>query len=139
MNKLLCLSGGLALMVLASLIGAPAGARDDEVPSVKDVMGQLHKGANSPIREVGKALQDDSPDWDKIKPQAKLFEVLGAALPRNEPSVGSKESWEKYAKAYYEKAKDLSEATEEEDKEAALEAHGALAKSCAACHKSHRE
>ena len=63
-------------------------------------MDKLHKGKNSPLSTVKAALKGDSPDWTEIQKEAKVFATFGAALPKNDPPRGDKESYEKLAKAY---------------------------------------
>ena len=101
MRPLLCAAGVLAVLLMAGLVSGPAGASsDDETPTIKKVMKKLHKGKTAPLNTVKAALKGDSPDWAEVQKEAKIFATLGAALPKNDPPRGEKESYEKLAKAY---------------------------------------
>ncbi len=108
------------------------------MPTIKQIMAKLHKGAKAPLKTVQTQLKGDSPDWSKVETEAKIIEKFGAFLPKAEPPKGDKASYEKLAKAYEKNAKALKEAAEKEELTKARDATKALSKSCAACHKAHR-
>ena len=133
MKRLTC------IMSLLAVLSLPAqAARDDETPTIKQVMQKLHKGANTPLARLKKALAAGSPDWAAILKGTKQFKTLGAALPKNEPPRGDKEGYLKLANAYYQNAKATDEAANNKDKIKAASAFAKLSNSCAACHKAHR-
>jgi hypothetical protein len=135
MKRLACgVSVALALLTAAVL----AGPQDDKAPTIKDVMGKLHKGANSPLAKLKAALNAEAPDWKSIKEKTKDFVILGAALEKNDPPKGEKSSWKKFSGNYFTEAKVLDDAAKAEDKKAAQAAHGKLAASCKACHAAHK-
>ncbi len=140
MRALVCATSVLIVMLIASLVTGPAGAQSDEkVPSIKKVMGKLHKGKNAPVNAVKATLKTDSPDWAVVLKDAKVIATYGAYLPKNDPPKGSKESWEKLAKAYASNGKALETAAEKEELKAARSASTKLSGSCKACHSAHRE
>jgi hypothetical protein len=121
---------------LAALRPEWAAAKD---PTVKEVMARLHKGANCPLIQVKRELQAAQPDWADVQRTSREFVVLGAALARNPPPKGSRDSWSKLTKQYLDTAQALDGAAQRKNKGAGLAAQGRLAASCAACHKAHRD
>ena len=139
MKPLLCGGVVLVFLLVAGLVSGPAGASsDEETPSIKKVMNKLHKGKNAPLSKVKAALKGDSPDWTAIQKEAKIFATLGAALPKNDPPRGDKESYEKLAKAYASAGKTLEESAEKEDLKGSRDAFKKISTSCMPCHKSHK-
>jgi hypothetical protein len=107
-------------------------------PTIKQVMIKLTKGPNSLTPVIGKALEADPPAWETIQPQTKEYARLAAAMGKNEPRKGDKESWTKLSTAFADTAAALDKAAQARDKDAALDAHGQLQGSCMSCHKEHR-
>ena len=83
-------------------------------------------------------LKGNSPDWEEIQKQAKLFKKYGEALPKSDPPRGKKDAYEKLAKAYAASAKSFDEAAERENLKGARDAFKKISGSCTTCHKSHR-
>jgi cytochrome c556 len=139
MRSLICAASLLGLLSVVAWTSRPAGAQsDDETPTIKQIMGKLHKGAKAPLTTVKAELKGDSPDWSKVATEAKVIEKYGAYLPKADPPRGDKASYEKLAKAYAKNAKALNTAAEKEDLAKAKDATKNLGGSCQACHKSHR-
>jgi cytochrome c556 len=140
MRPLFCAASVLAFVAVACLAAGSAGASDDdeETPSIKTVMEKLHKGAKSPLNAAKAALKGNSPDWEEIQKQAKLFKKYGEALPKSDPPRGKKEAYEKLAKAYAASAKSFDQAAERENLKGARDAFKKISGSCTTCHKSHR-
>ncbi len=139
MRALICGAAALAILVVAGLVSGPAGASsDDEVPTIKKIMSKLHKGRNAPLTTVKAALNTDSPDWTKVKKDAKVFATFGAALPKNDPPKGDKESYTKLAKDYASATKSLEESADKEDLTGSKDAFKKIQNSCKACHQSHK-
>jgi hypothetical protein len=138
MKRLTGLLAGLALPVALSLATRPADAQGSKVPSVKEIMGRLHKGADSPLTKLRAELQDEQPDWALVQRGAMDFVTLGAALGKNAPPKGDKKSWAELSAKYLEQAKALDAAAQKKDKNAALAAHTRLNESCKDCHTAHR-
>ena len=139
MRPLLCGAGVLAVLLMAGLVAGPAGASSDEAtPSIKNVMKKLHQGKTSPLNTLKAALKGESPDWVPVQKEAKLIATLGAALPKNDPPRGDKESYEKLAKAYASAGKSLEVSAEKEDLKGSRDAFKKISTSCMPCHKSHR-
>jgi hypothetical protein len=116
MKQLACGVGVALALLTAAVLGGP---QDDKTPTIKDVMGKLHKGANSPLATLKTALKADTPDWKAIQEKTKNFVTLGAALEKNDPPKGEKAAWKKFAGDYLTEAKALDDAAKAEDKKAA--------------------
>lgn len=138
MRALICAASLLGLLGLFVWSASPAGAQDDEKPTIKQIMAKLHKGAKAPLKSVQAELKTDSPDWTKVETDAKIIEKLGSLLPKAEAPKGDQASYEKLAKAYATNAKVLEEAAGEKDLAKAKDATKKLGSSCQACHKAHR-
>jgi hypothetical protein len=126
----------LAAMVVG-LIGIFVLA-EDKVPTIKEIMDKLHKGANPPIILIKRNLQSSDPDWEEIQKQTKEFMEMVEALEKNDPPKGDKGSWARLAKQYVGNAKAMNAAAQNNDKRETLKFQAKLAGSCTACHKAHR-
>jgi len=108
-------------------------------PTTKQIMVKLNgRGPGALTQAIGKALEPDSPPWGTIGPQTQEYARLAAAMGKNDPPKGSKDSWEKLATAFATTAESLNKAAQAKDRDAALEAHGIITGSCMECHKEHR-
>jgi cytochrome c556 len=123
--------------VLAVLI--VAARADDSSPTIKEIMGKLHKGANAPLAKLKTALKADTPDWKEVQDLSKDFVILGAGLAKNEPPQGDKSAFVQLADAYYQNAKALDDAASSEDKAKAQAALNKIGASCKACHAAHKK
>ncbi|MDR3635872.1 MAG: cytochrome c [Isosphaeraceae bacterium] len=132
MKRLVGLATAAAIMTLAAVAGA------EDTPSIKEIMGKLHKGANAPLGKLKGALKAESPDWKEVQSLSKDFVILGAGLAKNEPPRGDKAAYEKLANSYYENAKDLDNAAKAEDKDKSQAALNKIGASCKACHTAHK-
>jgi cytochrome c556 len=124
------------LVVLAASV--LAASSDDKTPTIEEVMDKLHKGNNSPLAKLKKALNASSPDWKAIQKSTKSFADLGADLPKNEAPKGDQAAYKKLADAYAASAKALDEAAQQEDLAASKAAFRKIGASCKACHSAHR-
>jgi cytochrome c556 len=138
MRALICAASLLGLLTVVALSSRPAGAQDDDKPTIKQIMAKLHHKSKGALTIVKGELKGDSPDWPKVGTEAKIIEKFGAFLPKSEAPKGDQESFEKLAKAYEKNAKVLKEAADKEDLASAKDATKKLSGSCAACHKAHR-
>lgn len=138
MRALICAASLLGLLSIFAWTAAPAGAQDEEKPTIKQIMAKLHKGSKAPLNSVKAELKGDSPNWKKVETEAKIIEKFGAFLPKTEAPRGDQASYEKLAKAYAKNAKALQEAAEKEELAPARDATKKLGGSCQACHKAHR-
>jgi hypothetical protein len=134
MKRLVCAASTLA--VLALIVGA--GGAQSEQPTIKDIMGKLHKGPNSPKAKLDNALKSDSPDWKLVQSLSKQLVTLGALLEKNEPPRGERAAYEKLAKVYAANAKDLDKAAKAEDTAKTRAAFKKISVSCKDCHKAHK-
>jgi cytochrome c556 len=121
-----------------AVLALVAGAGADDPLSIKDVMGKLHKGANSPLAKLKTALKADAPDWKAVQDLSKDFVSFGAALAKNDPPRGEKADFEKRGNVYYDTAKALDDAAKAEDKAKAQAALKKIGASCKACHAAHK-
>jgi cytochrome c556 len=122
----------LAVVILA------AGAEDSS-PSIKEIMGKLHKGTNAPLAKLKTALKADMPDWKEVKALSKDFVILGAGLAKNEPPRGDKSAFVQLGDAYYQSAKALDTAAKAEDTAKVRAALNKIGASCKACHAAHKQ
>jgi cytochrome c556 len=130
---------GAGILALATV--ALAGGRDDQQPTIKEIMEKAHKGTKQSqalLTQVRNELKKDDPNWEKVQKQAKELVSLGTSLGKNEPPRGDKESWEKLTAAYVANAKKLEAGAEEKDQAAARAAVAKLGGSCRSCHMAHK-
>ena len=127
----------LGLVALA--VPVAAVAFDDETPTVKKVMQKLHKGSSSEQKNLGKLAQATPPDWEAISKSTKDFVILGAALAKNDPPKGSKESWKKLTDEYFATAKSLDDAATDKNVDKLKAAQKKMGASCKACHNAHKD
>lgn len=131
------------LAMLAAVLGLVAAglvsAQGSKTPSIKDIMSKLGKGTTSLCPTLGKELKDDEPAWDEIQKQTKEFVSLVEALGKNDPPMGTKDSWTRLTSQYLANAKDLDTAAQKKDRSAAAAAHKKITGSCMACHKAHKQ
>jgi cytochrome c556 len=132
MKRMACMASVLAVLIVAA-------RADDSTPSIKEIMGKLHKGANAPLAKLKTALKADAPDWKDVQDLSKDFVILGAGLAKNEPPRGDKSAFEQLANAYYQNAKSLDDASKAEDKAKAQAALNKIGASCKACHSAHKK
>jgi cytochrome c556 len=131
MKRTACAASVLAVLIMAA-------RADDSTPSIKEIMGKLHKGANAPLAKLKTALKSDTPDWQDVQDLTKDFVSLGAGLAKNKPPKGDNSAFKKRADAYYEYAKSLAAAAKAEDKAKAQSALNKIGGSCRACHSAHK-
>jgi cytochrome c556 len=120
------------------LVAGFVAAQDEKVPTIKEIMVKLNKGPKSLCPVIGKELKDETINWDEIAKQSAEFSSLADALNKNKPRRGDAEKWTKVADSYAANVKELADAVEKKDKNAAVEAHKKLAGSCMNCHKDFR-
>lgn len=114
--------------------GGPGGPRGP----IGEIMAKLTKGPQSLTSVIGVELNEETPPWDKIQPQAKEYVQLAGSMSKYDPPKGDKESWLKMTTAFTQSATNLEHAAEAKDSQAAKAAHTALKNSCQSCHQAHR-
>ena len=129
----------LILGLVALAVPVAAFAFDDETPTIKKVMGQLHKGSKSESSVLKKQVAETPPDWEAIGKTTKDFVILGAALAKNDPPKGDKEAWKKLATQYFETAKELDDAATAKDLDKVKAAQKTMGASCKTCHAAHKD
>ena len=137
MKQLTRMAALLALLVFLGAVSR-SGAEDDKDPSIKDIMTKAHKGGNSILAKLGKDLKSDKPDWDEVTKLSKELVSLGAALNKNKPPKGEKESWDKLTTSYQDTTKALLAAAEKKDLKAAAASQKKLSGTCKDCHSAHK-
>jgi hypothetical protein len=101
-------------------------------------MNKLTKGPGSLTPAIGNELKANPIPWETIQGQTKEFVALAAALEKNDPPRGSKDSWAKFTADYSEAAAELDRAAQAKESDAARAAHETLGNSCTSCHREHR-
>ena len=129
----------LILGLMACAVPVAAVALDDETPSIKKVMGKLHKGSTSQSSVLKKQVQANPPDWEAISKTTKDFVILGAAMAKNDPPKGDKEEWKKLAIKYFDNAKSLDDAATAHDLDKVKAAQKSMGASCKTCHDAHKD
>lgn len=114
-------------------------AQTTKVPDVKEIMKRMNKGNDALMPVLRKGLQEASPNWAEIQKEAKEFNSLAAAMEKNTPPMGSKDSWSRLTSGYAGITQALENAAQKMDKSAALAAHAKLKMTCMTCHKAHRQ
>ena len=137
MSRLAHVLNVMALLAGIPVLSSPLFATD-KILTNKEIMVKLNQTPKGLCPVIGKAVKEKEPKWSEIQAQAKEFAELTAALAKNDPPKGSKESWEKLTKAYAKNAKDLADAAENMDYKKAIAAHAKLRTSCKSCHDSHK-
>jgi cytochrome c556 len=135
-KRLICMAGVLALVGATAL--TTSRAQDDKTPTIKEVMGKLHKGAKSPLAQLKTQLKAANPPWKQVQDETKDFVILGASLAKNNPPRGDQASWKTLADGYFRQAKAMDDAAQKEDKPVTQAAYNKLASSCMSCHRAHR-
>src|SRR4051794_34226567 len=115
MKRFLLVTNLLVLLAIVGLVLNPDDAQGKD-PTIKEIMGKLHKGANAPLGVLKRDLQSDDPPWLEIQKVSRDFLILGAALSKNSPPKGDKDSWAKFARVYYDNAKALDDAAQRKDR-----------------------
>jgi hypothetical protein len=116
--------------------GAPLAAATPG--SNRYIMEKVGKGPEALTAKLGQALKAEAPNWTPLQSDAKEYATLAAALAKNEPTKGAKDSWTKLTGEFAMLAAELEKKAGAKDKTAATAAHAALAKACGACHQEHR-
>jgi hypothetical protein len=114
---------------------AKAGTRT----SLHDIMTRIGRGPRSLTPTIERAIREDEPAWDNIRPKTKEYVELVALVATYDPPRGSKQSWAKHAASFADAAAALDRAVEAKDKKAALAAHDFASNSCMSCHLEHRQ
>jgi cytochrome c556 len=127
----------LAVLLAAALSNGLAGA-EPETPTIKDIMGKLHKGAKSPLVQLKTQLKTEDPNWEQIQKETKDFVILGASLAKNDPPKGDTSAYKSLAANYFEQSKVLDDAAQKKDLAATKKAFSKLSSSCKACHSAHK-
>jgi cytochrome c556 len=133
MRKMLWVGAGLLGLFLG------AGAAEDKVPSIDDIMSKAHKAKTGLRDKVANEAKKASPDWTDIQKNSQEFEKLATLLGKNDPPKGDKASWKKLCDDYVGDVKDLNAAAKKKDKDGLIAANKKIGASCMECHDKHRE
>jgi cytochrome c556 len=121
-----------ALTILFGLTGLIAGN------SIDEIMVKAHKARTGLRDQIKNAAAMPNPDWAEIQKKTKEFVELAKELVKNDPPMGTKESWEKHCAEYVEIIKALDEAAAKKDAKAIAEVNKKLGASCKGCHDAHQ-
>jgi cytochrome c556 len=139
MRSLMCVASVLVVLGVAGWLSQTAGAANqDEIPSIEKIMKTLH-AKKGKLNAVRAELKQASPDWAKVEEDAKEIVKFGGFLVKSEPHRGEKSSFEKLAKSYESRAKELEQSAQKKDREGAQAAMKKLGASCKTCHEAHKE
>jgi hypothetical protein len=133
--------GMLALVLVCLVLGlVSAIAQESKPPSIKEVMKKINNKDAALCPRLGRALKAEQPSWDEVQREARQLALSADALALNDPPRGDKASWQQLTKAYIAAAHELDQASQRQDRAAALAAHAKLANpaTCNGCHKVHR-
>lgn len=135
MKRLAC---GAVMLTLIGLGLIPVGAAEgeNEVPTIKQIMGKLTKGKTSLTPKIGAELKKADPDWETLQSQTTEYAKYADYMEQNDPPKGNKDEWKEVAKAFAVDAKELDAAVQKKEPAAAKVAHAKIAKSCMGCHKA---
>lgn len=136
MNRLFGL--GAIMMGLALVAATAVTARDENAPSIKDIMTKAHKGGDSILGRIRADLKDTDTNWADVTKESKELVKLGTDLSKAKPEKGEAKSWKKLTDNYIKNVKTLQAAAEKKDKKTAQAAVGRIGMSCGACHKAHK-
>lgn len=114
-------AGGLAVL-------ADPPAKKPTKDEVKEQMIKVHRGDKAPLARVKSELGKETPDWEQLAKDAKLFAEMGETLKGGGASPYT--SPEKYVAS----SVALGKAVGDKDKAKASEAFTGLTKSCSSCH-----
>jgi cytochrome c556 len=125
-------------LAVASALSMTVGAEGERALSIRAVMHKQYTVKKAPFVLIKTELGTDTPDWSKVREATRTFATLGAILKQREPNWGEPESWAKFTDLHVGDAMAMDRAASDEDRQAALAAHGRLAAACKACHAAHR-
>lgn len=130
-RKLGAVFAGLAVVALC----LSAGAADDKVPTIKEVMKAAtgKTGLCAKCNEAAKAEK-----WEDAQKLAKQLSECGAAMPKNKCPKGDAKSWEKLSKQFADDTAAINKAAQDKDSKAFAAAIGTFTKSCKTCHDAHK-
>lgn len=128
-GMLLALFGAAALAVGSLTADEPKKDDPKKLTSkeIAKMMKETHRGEKSAYSRTQTELKKDTPDWNQIAKDVKVFTEMGAVLK------ASRMDYTSPAK-YISSAEALNKATTDKDKKAANEAFVGLTNSCSACH-----
>jgi cytochrome c556 len=126
------------VLSLLALLTVAAGADTERIPSIRAVMHKQYRVTRAPFLTIKKELGAAAPDWEKVGEAARDFAVLAAALEKNEPKWGEKDSWKRFTTLHVGDAKAMEDAAARHDRAALEGVHRRLETACKACHDAHR-
>lgn len=127
----------MALATVAMVLVAWTGSADEDDPaSISDIMVTAHKGKESLLSKIGKAVK--AGELDGAKADADALLILAVDLGKNEAPKGDADSWTKLTGEYHEGVEALVDALGKGDGDAAAAAHKGLTMACMGCHVAHR-
>lgn len=125
------------LMTLPALL-ALSGADGETTPSITALMHKQYTVSRAPFKVIGKEIESQAPDWDKVREAGERFTVLSAALAKKSPRRGDPESWQRLVGRNMSDARSIDEAARARDLAMLRSARERIAASCKACHDVHR-
>jgi cytochrome c556 len=132
------------LKPLGSIIAAPAllavlaAADGERVPSIRALMHKQYTVSSAPFKIIGREVDAQPPDWEKVRQAGEKFAALAATLAKHTPGEGSQESWRRLIDRHLADAKAIEGAAKSHDLAVLRDAHRRIAASCKTCHDAHR-
>ena len=117
-------------------VGAIVAQDKKDVPTIKEIMAEAHKGKKSLIAKLKAGVKEEK--WDDIAKDAEKFKDLGVALGKNKPEKGEAASWKELTAEYKKSTAAVAKGVEKKDQKAANEALVKIGKSCTSCHDEHK-
>jgi cytochrome c556 len=101
-------------------------------------MHKQYTVSRAPFKVIGKEIDSQAPDWDKVRKAGERFAVLSEALAKKSPRRGDAESWRRLIGQNMADARAIEEAAKARDLAMLKSAREHIAASCKACHDVHR-
>ena len=122
-----------AAALAAGLLGT---ALADDPKSIDEIMKRLNSAKGIQRKLLPDAVK--AGNWDEAQKLTREYVVLAGHLGQNKPPKGEQKSWEKLTGDYLTSVKNLHEAVQKKDKDAALAAHKKIGTACKSCHDAHK-
>jgi hypothetical protein len=121
-----------------AVVGLGLAAEAERELSIRAVMHKQYRVTRAPFVMIKKELDAPAPDWDRIGEAAHEFTALAAALDKNEPKWGDKESWLRFTAVHHGDAREMERAADAHDGAALRAVHRRVETACKGCHDAHR-
>jgi cytochrome c556 len=128
----------LRLLITLPALLALSGADGQTTPSITALMHKQYTVSRAPFKVIGKEIDSQAPDWDKVREAGERFTVLSEALAKKSPRRGDPESWRRLVERNTADARAIEESAKARDLAMLKTTREHIAASCKACHDVHR-